>query len=391
MQPVPNSIAAMAPDLAAWRRDLHRHPELRFEEHRTAGIVADKLRDWGFDAVETGIGGTGVVGVLHGQTGPQGEAILLRADMDALPIHEETALEHASVEVGKMHACGHDGHTTMLLGAARHLAETRNFSGTVYFCFQPAEEGGAGARAMIDDGLFERYPARAVYGLHNWPGMPAGRFGLRPGGLMASCDDFTITVRGAGGHGAMPHLTRDPVLAGAQIVSAVQSIVSRRVDPNEAAVVSVTTFHAGSTTNVIAREALLSGTTRAFSDEVITLIRAEMERICAQVAAAFDLEVSIGFADKPFPATVNDAAEAAFVGDVIESLVGSDDVDRDVQPTMGGEDFAFMAERKPGCFFFIGNGESAPLHAPTYDFNDDISPLGVALWTRLVEAALPAR
>jgi len=389
VQPIPNSIAAMAPDLAAWRRDLHRHPELCYEETRTAGVVAEKLRAWGFDAVETGIGRTGVVGVLHGRTGP-GDAILLRADMDALPILEETGTDYASVNEGRMHACGHDGHTTMLLGAARHLSETRNFDGTVYFCFQPAEEGGAGAQAMIDDGLFERFPARAVYGMHNSPGVAAGTFALRPGPMLASADEFYIRVRGQGGHAAMPHMTRDPVLAGAQIVTALQSIVARRVDPLKPAVVSVTQFHAGTATNIIPDEATIAGTVRTFHDEVTDLIETEIHLICEQVAAGMGVEVSFEGERIPYPATVNDPGETAFAAGVLDALVGPGNVDRDRDPVMGGEDFAFMARAKPGCFVFIGNGDTAQLHTPRYDFNDEITPLGVAYWAKLVETALPA-
>ncbi len=391
MQPIPNSIAAMAPDLAEWRRDLHQNPELAFNEHRTAATVAEKLRAFGLDAVETGVGGPGVVGVLHGRGGPGGEAILLRADMDALPMPEETGLPYASQNPGKMHACGHDGHTTMLLGAARHLAETRNFEGTVYFCFQPAEEGGGGAKTMIEDGLFERFPARAVYGMHNWPGAPAGTFAVRPGPVLASADEFEITVRGAGGHAAFPHRACDPIVAGAQIVTALQSIVARKVDPLKPAVVSVTRFHAGSANNVIPDEAVIGGTMRSFDPEVDTLIKDEMRRICESVAAGMGVGATLITGEVPYPPCVNDDAEAAFAGRVLEELVGADRVDRNRPPTMGGEDFAFMAQARPGAFVFIGNGESAPLHTTRYDFNDEVSPIGVAYWAKLVETALPPR
>ncbi len=390
MHPIPNSIAAMQPELTEWRQDLHKHPELGYQEVRTAGVVAEKLEAFGFDAVETGIGRTGVVGVLHGKGGP-GEAILLRADMDALPIPEDTGLEHASVNSGVMHACGHDGHTAMLLGAAKHLAETRNFDGTVYFCFQPAEEGGAGAKAMIDDGLFDRFPARAVYGMHNWPGMPAGSFGVRPGPVMASADEFIIRVRGDGGHAAKPHLTRDPVVAGAQIVTALQSIVSRKVDPLKPAVLSITMFQAGTACNVIPDEAIIGGTRRTFHKEVDELLRAETARICEDVARGMGVEVVIENESIPYPPTVNDAEQADFAATVLEDLFGHDRVDRTWEPTMGGEDFAFMAEEKPGAFVFIGNGDTAMVHTPRYDFNDEIAPTGVAYWAKLVETALPAK
>jgi amidohydrolase len=391
MQPIPNSIAAMAPDLAEWRRDLHQNPELGFREHRTAQVVADRLRSFGVDAVETSIGGTGVVGVLHGRSGADGEAILLRADMDALPMPEETGLPYASRNPGTMHACGHDGHTTMLLGAARHLAGTRNFEGTVYFCFQPAEEGGGGAKKMIEDRLFERFPARAVYGMHNWPGAPAGSFAVRPGAVMASADEFEIIVCGSGGHAAFPHRSADPVLAGAQIVLALQSIVARRVDPLQPAVVSVTQFHAGSAHNVIPDEAKIGGTMRSFDAEVDVLIRDEMKRICESVASGLGVSATLRTGDVPYPPCVNDEAETDFAARVLDDLVGPDRVDRERPPTMGGEDFAFMAQARPGAFVFIGNGESAPLHTTRYDFNDEIAPVGVAYWTKLVESALPAR
>ncbi|MEM7745621.1 MAG: M20 aminoacylase family protein [Pseudomonadota bacterium] len=390
MHPIPNSIAAMQPELTEWRQDLHKHPELGYQEVRTAGVVAEKLEAFGFDAVETGIGKTGVVGVLHGKGGP-GEAILLRADMDALPIPEDTGLEHASVNSGVMHACGHDGHTTMLLGAAKHLAETRNFDGTVYFCFQPAEEGGAGAKAMIDDGLFDRFPARAVYGMHNWPGMPAGSFGVRPGPVMASADEFIIRVRGDGGHAAQPHLARDPVLAGAQIVTALQSIVSRKVDPLKPAVLSITMFQAGTACNVIPDEAIIGGTRRTFDKEVDALLRAETTRICEDVARGMGVEVVIESESIPYPPTVNDAEQADFAATVLEDLFGHERVDRTWEQTMGGEDFAFMADERPGAFVFIGNGDSAMVHTPRYDFNDEIAPTGVAYWAKLVETALPAK
>ncbi|MEM7188816.1 MAG: M20 aminoacylase family protein [Pseudomonadota bacterium] len=389
MQPIPNSIAAMAPELAEWRQDLHRHPELGFQEARTAGIVAEKLRSWGFDAVETGIAKTGVVGVLHGRSGP-GEAILLRADMDALPILEETGADHASTTPGTMHACGHDGHTTMLLGAAKHLAETRNFDGTVYFCFQPAEEGGAGAKVMLDEGLLERFPARAVYGMHNWPGMPVGTFSVRPGPVMAASDEFNVVIRGKGGHAAQPHSTSDPLIAGAHLVTALQTIVSRKIDPLKPAVVSITEFHAGTACNVIADEAKINGTTRSFDPDVYDVIITEMHRICENIAAGMGVEVALSHESQPYPATINDAAEAEFAGRVLDEVVGAESVDRDLPPTMGGEDFAFMSNARPGCFVFIGNGDSTELHTATYDFDDSSAPYGVAYWTRLVEMALPA-
>ncbi|MGD1924508.1 MAG: M20 aminoacylase family protein [Paracoccaceae bacterium] len=390
MQPIPNSIAAMQPELTEWRRDFHKHPELGYEETRTSGIIAEKLQSWGLDAVETGIGKTGVVGVLHGKNGP-GRAILLRTDIDALPMPEENETDHASVYDGKMHACGHDGHLPMLLGAAKHMAETRNFDGTVYFCFQPAEEGGAGAQAMIEDGLFERFPAEEVYGMHNWPGTKAGTFAVRPGPVMASADEFNIVVRGQGGHAAQPHTTRDPIVAGAQIVNALQTIVSRKVDPLKPAVLSVTKFQAGTAHNIIPDEALIAGTMRSFHEEVADQIIEEMKQICQQVSTAMGVTATLETSEIAYPATVNDEALSEFSKNVLIDLVGEDNVELDRPPTMGGEDFAFMARAKPGSFVFIGTGEDvAPLHTTKYDFNDEISPLGVAYWTKLVETALPA-
>ncbi len=391
-KPIPNSIADMAVTLAEWRRDIHAHPELAYEEVRTAGIVAAKLREFGFDVVEEGVGGTGVVGVLHGAdgpaSGPEGR-VMLRADMDALPIIEATGAAHASTNPRKMHACGHDGHTTMLLGAAKHLAETRNFSGSAVFCFQPAEEGGGGARAMLEHGMLERHPCRAAFGMHNWPGMPVGDFRVTPGPVMASADMFEITIAGKGGHGALPHLARDPIVAGAHLVTALQTIVSRRVEPIKPAVLSVTTFHAGSTSNVIPAEAKLSGTVRAFHREVSDLVYAEMERICAQVGEAFGVKIAFDGGPMSYPPTVNDAQATAFAAEVLDEVVGADHVERNADPTMGSEDFSFFANAVPSSFVFIGNGDSADLHHPKYDFDDAAAPIGVAYWTRLVEKALP--
>jgi hippurate hydrolase len=391
-KPIPNSIADMAVTLSEWRRDIHAHPELAYEEVRTAGIVSEKLRAFGFDIVEEGVGGTGVVGVLHGADGPADSAerrVLFRADMDALPIVEATGAPHASTNPGKMHACGHDGHTTMLLGAAKHLAETRNFSGSVVFCFQPAEEGGGGARAMLEHGMLERHPCRQAFGMHNWPGMPVGAFKATPGPVMASADMFEITITGKGGHGALPHLARDPIVAGAHLVTALQTIVSRLVEPIKPAVLSVTTFHAGSTSNVIPAEAVLSGTVRAFHREVRDLIYDEMERMCRQVGDGFGVSIAFDGGPTSYPPTVNDAIATAFAADVLDEVVGAEQVQRDADPTMGSEDFSFIANAVPSSFVFIGNGDSADLHHPHYDFDDSAAPIGVAYWTRLAEKALP--
>jgi len=389
MKPIPNSIAAQADELAEWRHDFHRHPELGYQEHRTAAKVAERLAALGFDGIETGIGGTGVIGVLHGRSGPGGAAIMLRADMDALPIEEATGAPHASTNPGTMHACGHDGHTTMLLGAAKYLAGTRNFDGTVYFCFQPAEEGGAGAKAMLDDGLFRRYRPRAVYGMHNWPGLGVGQFAVKDGPVLAAAGEFTITITGRGGHAAVPQDARDPIVAGAHMVTALQTVVSRVVDPLQPAVLSVTRFSAGSTHNVIPDKAELIGTTRSFDDAVQRLIDAEMDRICTQTAAAFGVEVELTRGPNPYPPTLNDAAEADFTEAVMRETFGDANVHRGHPPTMAGEDFSFFAREVPGCYVLIGNGDSAPLHHPEYDFNDEAAPLGVAYWARLVEKALP--
>ncbi|TVQ54069.1 MAG: amidohydrolase [Rhodobacteraceae bacterium] len=391
MRPLDNAIAAMADDLADWRHTLHRAPELCYEETRTAAFVAEKLRAFGFDAVETGIGGTGVVGVLHGASGPGDEArtILLRADMDALPIMEATGKPYASETPGKMHACGHDGHTTMLLGAARRLADTRGFDGTVVFVFQPAEEGGAGAKAMLDDGLLERYPARAVYGLHNWPGMAVGQFALREGPAMALADEFTIEIEGKGGHAARPELTHDPIVAGAALVQALQTIVSRRVVATEPAVLSITVFQAGSAHNVIPSTARLGGTVRVFDKATHALIVEEIERKCAQIGAAYGVSIRYSAGREPYPPVVNDPAQTAFAAEVLRGLAGAENVTLGHPPVMGGEDFAYLAEKRPGVFVFMGNGDTAPLHHPEYDFNDAALPVGVAYWSKLVETALP--
>jgi hippurate hydrolase len=394
MRPLDNSIAAMEGELAEWRRWLHRHPELGYHERETSAFVAEKLRAFGLDVVETGLGVTGVVGVLHGARGPGGEArtVMLRADFDALPIEELTGLPHASQNPGRMHACGHDGHTTMLLGAAKRLAEARDsFDGTVIFVFQPAEEGGAGAKAMLDDGLMARFPARAVYGMHNEPGVPVGHFAIRPGPCMAMADEFRIEIVGKGGHAAMPNVAIDPIVAGSALVQALQSIVSRRIDPVEPAVLSVTQFHAGTTHNVIPETAFLSGTVRAFDEKIYRQIHDEMAKKCAQIGAAFDVAVTVTPSANPYPPTVNDPAETEFVQGVIERLAGPEALDRFPPLVMGGEDFAYLAKARPGAFVFIGNGDSAPLHHPLYDFNDATAPHGVALWTRLVAEALPAR
>lgn len=374
--------------LAAIRRDIHAHPELAFEEHRTAELVADRLTALGIET-HRGIGRTGVVGVIR--RGQSSRAIGLRADMDALPITERNDFPHHSRHPGRMHACGHDGHTAMLLGAAEWLASEGRFDGTVYLIFQPAEEGDGGAREMIEDGLFERFPMESVFGMHNWPGLPAGQFAVHDGPVMASADRFDIDIRGHGAHGAMPHLGVDPVAAGAALVQALQTIVSRGVDPLDAVVVSVTQFHAGEAYNVIPDHAQLCGTVRAFRPEVQDQVEAAMQRICAGVGAAFGANVNFEYR-RGYPPTVNTAPEAALCARVAGAVAGSHGVDRTARPSMGAEDFAYFLGERPGAYVWIGNGPGeggCTLHNPHYDFNDAILPVGVAYWVRLAEAALP--
>jgi hippurate hydrolase len=387
--PIVNRFADFQADTVAWRRDFHQHPELMYDVHRTAAAVAEKLRSFGVDEVVTGIGRTGVVGVIRGRASASGKVIGLRADMDALPLREATGLPYASRSDGRMHACGHDGHTAMLLGAARYLAETRNFDGTAVVIFQPAEEGGAGGKAMVDDGLMDRWNIQQVFGMHNMPGMAPGSFAIRPGALMASTDDFTIDITGRGGHAAKPHDTVDPVAVGTALVQALQTIVSRSVDPVESAVVSVTRFHVGDAHNIIAETARIGGTVRTLKPELRDLVEMRMRRIVEAMALAHDAEIVIDY-DRNYPVTRNHAAETAFAARVAVDVAGAANVDTDTPPVMGGEDFSYMLEARPGAFIFIGNGDSAGLHNPAYDFNDEIIPIGCSYWARLVETAMPA-
>lgn len=394
MKPIDNAIAVMADELTAWRRHLHENPELGYEEFETQKFVAAKLREFGVDVVHEGLGGTGVVGMLHGADGPADSPegrIMLRSDMDALPMDEMTGLPHASQNPGKMHACGHDGHMTMLLGAAKHLADKRNFSGSVVFCFQPAEEGGAGAKKMIEDGIFEQFDVRAVYGMHSWPGAGLGEFAAVPGPVMAAADEFYITVTGKGGHAAVPDAARDPIPAAAQMVTAMQTIISRIVDPLQPAVLSITIFQGGTTHNVIPEVVKLGGTVRSFDMAVHEQIYAEIERVIAGVAAATGTQAELDRVEICYPPTVNDAVETTFVQGVLDEVVGADNVIRDAPATMGAEDFAYFSQAKPGAFVFIGNGASEPLHHPAYDFDDAAAPIGVAYWTKLAETALKRR
>jgi hippurate hydrolase len=388
-------ILAQQSELETIRRDIHAHPELCYEEQRTADVVAGRLTEWGIPVVR-GLGVTGVVGII--KNGTSGRAIGLRADMDALPMQELNTFEHASRHAGKMHACGHDGHTAMLLGAAHYLSQNRNFDGTVYVIFQPAEEGGAGARRMIADGLFERFPMDAVYGLHNWPGMAAGKFGVVAGPMMASSNEFRVVVKGKGAHAAQPHRGIDPVMVAVQIAQAWQTIISREKNPLETAVLSITQIHAGSATNVIPDDAVLIGTVRTFTTEVLDLVERRMGEIAQGVAAAFNAGVDFSF-KRNYPPLVNHAEQTAFAIEAMKAVVGEDNVDADVEPTMGAEDFAFMLQAKPGCYVFLGNGDGehrlgghglgpCQLHNGSYDFNDQLLPIGASYWVRLAEMAL---
>jgi len=385
--PVNNRIADAQPEIAGWRRHLHRRPELLYDVHETAAFVAAKLRDFGCDEVLTGLGRTGVVGLVHGRSGANGAMIGLRADMDALPITEETGAAYASEVPGVMHACGHDGHTAMLLAAGRSLCETRAFDGTVALIFQPAEEGGAGAKAMIEDRLFERLPIRRVYGMHNLPGLAIGRFGMRPGPIMASTDEFVIVVEGRGGHAALPHRTADPIVVGAAIVQSLQTIVARNADPLNSLVVSVTQFHAGFAHNVIPDGATVSGTVRSLSAELRELAEARIREIAEGIAAAHGAGVRVDY-DRNYPITVNDATESAFCAEIAAEVAGADAVDRAAAPLMAGEDFSYMLEKCPGAYVFIGNGDSASLHSANYDFADAAIAYGASYWQRLAEASL---
>jgi amidohydrolase len=373
----------------ALRRDIHAHPETAFEERRTADQVAQALEALGVE-VRRGLAETGVVGVLR--AGTSGRAIGLRADMDALPLQEANLFAHRSRFDGRMHACGHDGHTAMLLAAADYLAATRNFDGTVYLIFQPAEEGGGGARVMIDQGLFEQFPMEAVFGMHNWPGLAAGQFAVMPGPVMACADQFDIVVRGHGAHAAMPHQGADPLVAGAALVQALQSIVSRTLDPLDSAVLSVTRFHAGDAYNIIPEKALLAGTVRAFRPEVQDQMEAAMERVCNGIATTYGVQVTLDY-QRGYPATINSAAQADWCRTAAASLVGAENVRSDLRPSMGAEDFSCMLEIKPGCYIWLGNGPGeggCTLHNPHYDFNDEVLALGASYWARLVEQVLSA-
>jgi amidohydrolase len=376
-----------------WRRDLHAHPQTAFEETYASEFVSGKLRDFGI-GVQTGLARTGVVGTLVGSGSATGKlrAIALRADIDALDIHEQTGLPYSSKFPGKMHACGHDGHTTMLLAAARYLAETRGFAGTVHFIFQPAEENEGGGRVMVEEGLFDRFPVEAVFGMHNWPGMPIGDFAVVNGPAMAAFDVFEITIKGRGTHAANPHSGIDPIVVGSQLVSALQTIASRETDPLDQIVVSVTQFHAGDTWNVIPETANLRGTVRTFREATQARAEKSLARIAAGVAAAHGAQAEVRY-ERRYPATVNTSQETEWAAATAADVVGKEHVARDPQPCMGSEDFAFMLQARPGCYIWAGNGSAANerlLHSPYYDFNDDLLPVGASYWIRLVERLLPA-
>ena len=386
--PIKNRIAEMQDEIATWRRDLHEHPELLYETNRTAGVVAARLREFGCDEVAEGIGRTGVVGLIKGRRDTSGKVVGLRADMDALPILEATGLPYASKTPGLMHACGHDGHTAMLLGAARYLAETRNFDGSVAVIFQPAEEGGAGAKAMVDDGLIERFRIREVYGMHNAPGLPVGTFAIRPGPFYAATDTFTITVVGRGGHAARPHMTIDPTIIASHLVLALQSIVSRNADPLHSIVVSVTSFRTATDAyNVIPQTVDLRGTVRTFDARLRTQAEARLKAIAEHTAAAFGGGVEIKW-NAGYPAMVNHETETGFAVEAAKRV--SVTVDPSAPAIMGGEDFAYMLEVCPGAYIQVGNGDTADVHHPQYNFNDESIPAGASYWAELVETRLLA-
>ncbi len=388
--PIINRFADLHDEIAGWRRDYHRHPELLYDVNRTAADVAEKLRGFGLDEVVEGIGRTGVVGVLKGNGDADSRRVIgLRADMDALPINEESGKPWASETPGKMHACGHDGHTAMLLGAARYLAETRRFAGTAVFIFQPAEEGGAGGLAMVKDGLMDRFGVEEVYGMHNMPGLPLGHFAIRPGPLMAATDMFTIEIEGHGGHAAKPHATIDPIVAGAAVVQALQSIVSRNVDPLASAVISVTTFNAGHAFGVIPQRAKITGTGRSLDPLIRDLIERRMREVVLNVAAAHGATAHFRY-DRNYPVTVNHPEQTEKAAAIARDVAGDAQVDVDHPPVMGGEDFSYMLEARPGAFIFVGNGDSAGLHHPAYDFNDAAIGYGSSYWARLIETLMPA-
>jgi hippurate hydrolase len=388
MMPVKNRFAELLPEITAWRRDFHEHPELQFEVHRTAGKVAELLRGFGCDQVVTGIGRTGVVGVIKGKSDTAGRVIGLRADMDALPIHEKTGLPYASKTPGTMHACGHDGHTAMLLGAAKYLAETRNFDGTAIVIFQPAEEGGGGGREMVQDGLIDRFGIQEVYGMHNMPGIPVGHFAIRPGAMMAAADQFEITVTGKGGHAAKPHDCIDTTVVAAHIIVALQTIASRNVDPLKQVVVSVCTVATDSTAhNVIPQVVKMKGTVRTMDHAVQDFVETRIQQIAAGTAMALGAEAHVAY-QRGYPVTVNTPENTAFAAEVAARVSGH--VDTETPPLMGAEDFSFMLNERPGAYIFLGNGDTAMVHHPAYNFDDHAIPFGASWYAGMAEARMPA-
>jgi len=387
--PIVNRVADLHSEITEWRRDLHAHPEILYDVHRTAATVAEKLKAFGCDEVVPGLGKTGVVGVIRGRKSTSGKTIALRADMDALPITELNDLPYKSTIPGAMHACGHDGHTAMLLGAARYLAETRNFDGTAVVVFQPAEEGGAGALAMLEDGMAERFGIDEFYGMHNYPGMPLGEFGINSGPIMAAADYVTIDIEGVGGHAARPHLTIDPVLVGAHIITGIQSVVSRNTDPLKSAVVSICMVEAGSADNIIPQTVRLRGTARTLDDKVQDMVEQNLHRLVENTAAAFGATAKLTYR-RNYPVLVNHETETGFATSVAKEIAGAERVNTKLPAMMGAEDFSFMLRKRPGAFIWVGNGDSAGLHHPRYNFNDDAIPVGTSYWVRLVESALPA-
>jgi len=387
-----NRIGEFANDMKGWRRHLHANPELGFECHETAAFVADRLREFGVDEIHQGIAKTGIVAIINGQgAGPTiGPTIGLRADMDALPMHEETGLEYASKVAGKMHACGHDGHTTMLLGAARYLAETRKFSGRVALIFQPAEEDGGGGKVMCDEGIMERFDIGEVYALHNIPDLPIGTFFTTQGPIMAAVDDFEITITGKGGHAAYPQDTVDPIVAAVSLVSAIQTIISRNLDTAQKLVVSVTQIHSGSANNIIPETAFVNGTVRSFDKGVQQMVRQRIKSICNGIADSYGVKVSLDY-HVDYPATINNPAKVEVAVKVAEDVVGAGNVIPDQPAEMGAEDFSFMLEHRPGAYLFLGQGDGAGVHHPAYNFNDEISPIGASFFARLVETQQPLK
>jgi amidohydrolase len=389
--PIVNRVADLQPDIQAWRRDIHQHPELLYDVHRTAAFVADRLREFGCDEVATGLGKTGVVGVIKGKkkaSNGEMKTIGLRADMDALPVEEQTNVPYTSNTKGIMHACGHDGHTAMLLGAARYLAETRNFAGEAVVIFQPAEEGGAGAAAMIKDGLMDRFGIEQVYGMHNGPGIPVGSFAIRPGPIMAATDAIDIRIEGLGGHASRPHKCIDSVLVGSQLISALQQVVARNVDPLESAVISICEFHAGTARNVIPQTAELHGTVRTLTPEVRELVEKRVHEVVRGIAQITGARIDLNY-ERGYPVTVNHTAQTDVAIRIAKEVAGDANV-HETPPLMGAEDFAYMLEARPGAFIFCGNGDTAGLHHPAYDFNDEAIVYGTSYWIKLVENMLAA-